>query len=553
MTYQVKCDDFLLYDPRLDRFKLPTLKLSQELNKADTLTFSIYPQHPNFDAISRLRSTISVERDGEKLCATRPLDDEVGWENGKKIVCEGPLAWLNDTVQRPFEFPLESNPTASAPSDYFAFLINRHNEQAPTDRQFVVGTVTVTDPNGYIRRSDTQYSTTWTLLKEGLLDTLGGYIVPRYVGDAIYLDYLSDFDILANQPVKFGLNMISLATKRKGADIATAILPLGARDKETDERLTIESLADSTTSDICKEGDIVYSKAAEELYGARIVAVVTWDDVTVASNLLTKATAELGVRRQLPSTVTLTAADLSAAGYDFKTFSLGTYVNIEDKWHTDAHGLLAQYLVKKLTIDILNPANNKLQLGSTTFGMSENNHKSLENAMKVVEANVSKERAQTVRQLMVYYSSAISQSEDTIRAEVSENYYTRGEAAELASSLSTAITQTASEIRFDFSSLQQDLDDVAAGANAQFSTLSRYIQFADGAITLGEVGNQITLKIENDRIGIYVNGVAVTYWTSEDFVSPQTLTIPVGGRLTLGDFAFIPRDNRSLDFTWVGA
>lgn len=100
--------------------------------------------------------------------------------------------------------------------------------------------------------------------------------------------------------------------------------------------------------------------------------------------------------------------------------------------------------------------------------------------------------------------------------------------------------------------LQKDVDDVAAKADAEFAALQSYIQMAGGSITLGEIGNEVTLKVENDRIGIYVNGVAMTYWTASDFVAPITLTIPVGGRLILGNYAFIPRTNGSLDLTWVG-
>ena len=548
--WTVDCDGYILYDPRIDDYKLPTLQLSMELNKADSLTFDIYSNHPSFPLIKKLKPTIQVMNGGRIVSKSRVLDDEIGWENGKHIVTEGPLAWLNDSIQRPFSFPVD--PAHATPADYFSFLIQRHNEQEPSGRQFAVGTITVTDPNGYISRSDTEYSKTWTLLKEGLLDTVGGYIVPRYSGDTIYLDYLADFDVQANQPVQFGLNMLSIKTTRKGKDIATAVLPLGARNEETEERLTIATLPDSETSDICKEGDIVYSKTAEALYGARIIRREIWDDVTIASNLLTKSRALLAEVRQMPSQVVFTAADLSAAGYDFATFSLGTYVEVVDNVHAEAHGLLARYLVRKITYDILDPSKNTLTLGATTYSMTESNQRQITSAMKIVEANVTKKTAKAVRELEVRNQSAIEQSEQNIRLTVSENYYTKGETEGLVSSVSTSLEQTAQGWTYNFNVLQQDLDDVAANADARFTALQRYIQMAGGTITLGEVGNPITLSIENDRIGIYINGVAVTYWTVNTFQLPVEVVIPVGGRLTLGQFAYIPRSNGSLDFTWVG-
>ena len=69
---------------------------------------------------------------------------------------------------------------------------------------------------------------------------------------------------------------------------------------------------------------------------------------------------------------------------------------------------------------------------------------------------------------------------------------------------------------------------------------------------MGIEGNPITLKVENDRIGIYNNGAVVTYWALSDMISPSKLKVPLGGQLQLGNFASIPRSNGGLSFNWVG-
>jgi len=550
-NYSITTDaGVIVYDPRVSERQLTTARLTQELNKADVLRFSIYPQAPAYGEIDRLKTTLETTYGASIKSRCRLINDQLGWNNERDCLCEGELAFFNDSIQRPFEFPVD--PDNATPADYLAFLVGRHNAQVSADRRFTIGTVTVTDPNGYIARSDTEYSTTWKLINEGLLDTLGGYLWVRHENGVNYIDYLADFTTMANQPITAGVNLLGITTERKGEEIATAILPLGAQNSETQTRLTISGLPDTETDDICKDGDIVYSKTAETQYGSRIVKVEVYDDITQATNLLTKATAELAIARQLPSTVTISAADLSQAGYDYNTFSLGTYVRIEDPWHETEHGLAAQYLVQKLDIDLINPANSRLTLGATTYSMTEGNQRQIANAMQTVEANVTKETARAVRELEVRNQSAIEQSEQNIRLTVSENYYTKGETDGLVSSVSTSLEQTAQGWTYNFDVLQQDLDDVAANADARFTAMQNYIQMAGGTITLGEVGNPITLKVENDRIGIYINGVAVTYWTANTFQLPVEVVIPVGGRLTLGQFAFIPRSNGSLDFTWVG-
>lgn len=149
-------------------------------------------------------------------------------------------------------------------------------------------------------------------------------------------------------------------------------------------------------------------------------------------------------------------------------------------------------------------------------------------------------------------SSNISQTEQRIMSVVTQEYYTAEQTDEMIGSVSTSIQQTADGLRIDFTSLQRDLQDVQSAADAKFASLQQYIQISGGTMTFGEVGNEITLTIENDRIGIYSNGVAVTYWTASDFVAPFKLTVPSGGQLILGSFVIAPRANGSLDFNWIG-
>ena len=431
-------------------------------------------------------------------------------------------------------------------------MITRHNQQEPSNRQITVGSCTVEDPNNYILRSDTEYSTTFQLLNEGMLDTLGGYFIMRYTANGATIDYLSDFSVQANQPIKFGLNLLSLSTAKKGDSIVTAILPLGAQDEETGLRLNISGIADGSWDDVYKEGDIVYSSTAESIYGARIVETVIWDDVTVASNLVAKAREELAKAILAPQTVSITAADLSRAGYDYNTFSLGTYVVLEDNAHATAHGLEARYLVSKLALNLLDPASNKLTLGATTASLIDGQRTDLANGMKAVEANISMETSRRVRDLEIRNQSAIEQSENGIRLYVAENTYTKGEVDSLVGEVSTSLTQTADEFRFNFTQMQQNIEDVQAGADAEFSAIYSYISFQGGEITLGKSDSEITLTIQNDQIGIYRNGVLLTYWKANKQYTPSDLEVPVGGKVTLGNYAYIPRSNGSLDFTWVG-
>lgn len=541
--YQITCDGWTIYDPRYEDHVVTKAVLCRELNKADSLSFTIYPNHPNFSVLKKLKSDILVYDGNNVIFRGRILDETVGWLNEVNVFCEGAFAFLNDTIQRPFAFPIDDEHTT--PADYFSFLIGRHNEQEESQRKITLGNCTVTDPNNYIARSDTEYSTTYRLLKEGLLDTLGGYFFVRYTENESIIDYLEDFNVQANQPIEFGLNLLSLSTAKKGDSIITAILPLGRKDEKTGNRLTIANLEDSDWSDVHKRGDIVYSETAESIYGARIVKTEIWDDVTVASNLLTKAREKLAKEILAPQTVSITAADLSRAGYNYNTFSLGTQVVINDIEHKAAHGLQTRYLVSKLTIDLLNPANNKLTLGATTASLVDSNSVDLAHGMKRIEDLAREETLRQVRDLERRTSTELSRSEEAILSRVADEYYDKNATDTKVSELSTQLVQTARDWTFTFTNFQLNVD-------GRFSDIRSYIQFVDGNIILGKSDSEITLKIENDEIGIYRNGVLITYWRADRQYTPSVLEVPVGGKHILGNYAFIPRSNGSLDFSWIG-
>ena len=555
--WTIYADDNLILDTRLrgdeaKRYAAADIQIAQEVNKTGSLEFTVYPSHPNYDKIYKLRTVVTVRNDAGIYFRGRVLNDTLGFYNQRKIQCEGWLAVLLDSIQRPFNFPVGDG--GATPADYLAFLLLRHNAQMPEDKQIKLGTVTVTDPNDYIARSDTQYSSTWQLINEGLLDTHGGYLNLRYEEDGVYLDYLSDFTTIAAQPVRLELNLLNLETERRGEEVATAILPLGAADEETEKRLTIETLPDEETEDVCKSGDLVYSKVAEAAYGGRIVQLAEFDDVTIVANLLAKAKQLLGTARTMPSTISITAADASAAALDngvsYNTFRVGTYVSVVDDVHAESHGLASSYLIKNISLNPLNPAAATLTLGETTLSYTEANKKQQDAQWKEVQSNISQSKQQVIREMEERQNSAIQQSSDSIRAWVSDEYYLKGETDELISSVSTKIEQTADAIQIDFENLQKNLDDVADGADAQFSEIRKYIRFVDGNIVLGEEGNELILRIANDRISFLQSGAEVAYFSNQKlYVTDGTFL----NSLQLGNFAFLPRSNGNLSFKKVTA
>ena len=347
--YQVYCDGQLIHDPRLQGYQLVSPSLSLELNKTGTFTFTLYPDHPGYGVISKLKSIIEVKKDGAVLFRGRPLSSQEGFYRQQTYTCEGDLAFLLDSRVRPFEME-------GGVAELFTYLINQHNKQVDAYKQFKVGNVTVTDPNDYINRSNITYETTWDILNSRLLDTLGGYLWVRHETDGVYLDYIEDFPYMSTQRITFGENLLDYARTWDGSEIATALIPLGARleDEEgnqTDERLTIAEVNDGK--------DYVYDEAAVEQYGW-IFATQTWDDVTQAGNLKQKALDALLEKIKTVDTIEMSSADLSQMDKSFDDFRVGQYVFVD----SPPHGMDGEkFLVTKMALRLDDPSQNQLTFG----------------------------------------------------------------------------------------------------------------------------------------------------------------------------------------------
>ena len=537
MIYQVFCDDYLLLDTRLEDYKIYNPKVKLALNKVSEFTFTIYPSHEHFSKLNKMKSMITVYQNETLIFKGRILDFDQGFFNEKQVICEGVLAFLIDSIQRPYSY-------TGTLYDYLKMLIDNHNAQVDDNKQFTLGNVTVTDNNDYINRIDTEYSTTWDLINTALINTHGGYIVARHKDNITYLDYLveDDFNILNNQGIEFGKNLLHVSKAAKGADIATIIIPIGATLEGSDEPVTIKNLADDTTAEIKKVEDYIYNQEEIDKYG-KITKTVKFDDVTQAENLLTKAKEYYASLKNDKVTITLNAADMAAIDDDLNNFSLGTKIYVKSIYHA----LDDYFLIDTLEIELLKPSNNKLTVGksyNTFTEASAGSNKSLDSIIKTVTSTNETTNIK-IEELSRQLLTSIEASATEIIMQVAENYYTKDTTNQLINSLNTEFTQTNNKFEFKFNEFVQSLNDFQSGNDAQFQNISKYIKFVDGNIILGEEGNQLTLQIQNDRISFMQNNAEVAYFSNRKL---YVLDGEFLSTLKIGNFSFIPRTNGNVSF-----
>lgn len=527
--YRVYCDNYLLYHSKLENLKIFNPSLELELNKTGSFDFTIYQDHPYYGFIQKLKSIIRVYQDDYLLFRGRVLDDEVGWYNQRQIACEGELAFFFDSVQRPFSY-------SGTVEECFVLLVENHNTQVEAEKRFEVGTVTV---QGSLSLDITDYPTTFDTLQKSLIEAFGGYLYIRHVDGISYIDYLAEINLLAPQSIEFGKNLMDLKRIRKGGEIYTGIIPLGAKLKDAEGQDTSERL---TIKEVNNYVDYIADEEAKAEYSL-IVKPVIFEDITDATALLAAGQAYLPEVVNQWETVELTAADMATVDKNILSFHLGTQVNVISK----PHGLNQRFLVSKLSLKLFDPASNKLVLGKTSKAFSDA-IKGVYDRQSIIldEVNKSvKAASEAVYNVERNVSSTVQATGETITATVAETYTLKEDAEALVSSVSTELTTTKESFEIQFKQFNADINAVAAGVDAEFEEIRKYIRFVDGKVYIGEEGNELELQIANDRISFMQDGAEVAYFSNRKLYITDT---QITHSLQLGNFAFMPRANGNISF-----
>lgn len=535
----------------------PTLKMTE--NGAGVLTFSLLPAHPMYYDLDKLSYIIRVVDDNETIFKGRILSTEIGIDNIMSVTVEGKLATLNDTPIRPYEHN-------GTPAELFSYIIDNHNLQVSESQQLIVGNVTVTDPNDYINRSWTGTLTSWECLKTRLLDTLGGYVQIRYTSNGDYIDYLQDFDVISTQGVTYGDNIIDLSMLLDGANTYTAIIPYGA-EIETPEYVQASSSAEweenkyyefadgeyyliTTQSDfnrLMADGLVFYISSMQKTGERVTIASVnsgrdyliddtmsarygviyaptsetTWDDVTIPSNLLTKAQLWLADNVGFKQSTDITFADLYRIGID--TGKIKQYIRVEV--FSDPHNISADYLVTDITYNLAAPETSTIKVGATvktlTDRAADRQQETSDLAQQIIEVsgdqisqndiiNISadvtnKLITQTLQAAGYIQSSVLDERLTSLNDELR---------TQIQNEISSSITQTAQSWEAVFTALERKVD-----ANGQYINEQKtYITQDINGITISADGTAVKAVFGIDSLKFMYGTLTLAEFSSEELI-----------------------------------
>lgn len=350
--YKMKADGVVFYDPSADDMTLQVLspKVQHELNKAGTLTFTVLPGNVMYDGLHKLKTVITLERDGEIVFRGRVLETATDLYNQKEVYCEGDLAFMLDSIVRPYEFKGKA-------SDLFRQLVTKHNEQVEEYKRFEIGSITAVTDTDELETEGGGYADTMSEIKSLLLDGFGGYLRVRHENGLCYLDYLDAFNQTCSQVIDFGVNLVDIENKVNAQDVCTVLVPLG------NNGTTIETVNGGK--------DYIEDTEAIAKYG-RIVKTHTWSETDDPAFLL-----ELGqeymTKMAAETTLTIRAIDLHDCGVDTDSIHLGDTV----KLHSLPHGLDKEDVCTAIDQDIENPEKTEYTFGFPQETLTESNARTI--------------------------------------------------------------------------------------------------------------------------------------------------------------------------------
>lgn len=344
-------------------------KIVKAVNAVDSFTFTIYPDNAGYDKLKPLTTSVTVTDDstGKDVFIGRVLKcpdsmDEQGLIC-KSVTCEGRLGWLYDSVQPYIEYKMVGIRTVLS-----AFL-SKHNSQVGADKRIELGQVTVTAENNYT------YSVNWVstmdAISEQLVGKFGGEIQLRDQDGKVYIDYLEHIGHGTDTKIELAVNLKTISREIDETSVITRLYPLGAKQTDSEKRLTIGSVNGGK--------DYIEDSALVAKYGV-ISGTQTWDDVTQASILKTKASAFLKNANKAKKQYKITAVDLSTIDMNFEQFELGCWYRVVNP----LMGIDEDLRIVGITINLDSPEQSELTFGDkfeTMTGFMTAKTKSLQTAI----------------------------------------------------------------------------------------------------------------------------------------------------------------------------
>lgn len=350
--YTIFADDICIYDSdSIDKsVKVISPKLVFADNSAGSFMCTIPSENAGYDSIFSLDTTFRVYKDGNICWEGRAVSGDIDFLNRKKLICEGPLSYLNDTVIPPNDYSKKSI------QEFISDILTIHNNKVSTDRQIYPGNIDVEKNEVVSGYMYTYFTKTWDIFSQVLIEKLGGHLSIRYENNTRYLDYQAHYNTENNQAIEFGSNLLDLNKSFDDSEYATVVIPLG----ESLGTNPVTGMEDYVTVEPVNDGSpYVISEEAVENHG-RIERTISFDSISDPTILYVLGALYLEDKQFNNLILDINAVDLNLIDPNIQELKLLDTVRVVSK----QHGMNKLFPVSRVELYLDNPSSNNYTLGS---------------------------------------------------------------------------------------------------------------------------------------------------------------------------------------------
>lgn len=325
----------LLGDISVPEYEYFNATLTEQINCAGTLTFSILPTNPIINDLALRKTTVMLYRDGTEIWRGRIIRMETNMLDQRTITCEGVLAWLYDLLLKGFQY----DPLGWSPVNALMIMLVNYQQSCTPSRWIELGTVQPTEQ--WYPQIDDDYHTYFELISQ-LLASSGGFFRIRY-DDFAYLDYLNYSTVATGQSITFGDNLFDVVKSLDATNVATT--------------LRAEDSAGHT---------LVLTNAAMEAAFGKSEVYQYFNDCEDATVLARLAQEWFNANCLANTTINISALDLNLTDEQINAFYIGQPVRII----SPPHGIDTTMILTGLQTDISNPTASQITLGAIPSGIT---------------------------------------------------------------------------------------------------------------------------------------------------------------------------------------
>lgn len=132
-----------------------------------------------------------------------------------------------------------------------------------------------------------------------------------------------------------------------------------------------------------------------------------------------------------------------------------------------------------------------------------------------------------------------------------ESYVEESEYEELKQTVQSEMAILAEKVTINFTATTEQLDEVNGDLLNVIETLQKNFEFNLDGLTIKAGENAMSLVLDNDLIKFVKDGKEFGWWDGVDFHTGN-IVIGLTERAQIGNYAFVPRSDGSLDFLKVG-